>query len=103
MILLVCTTCPSRKVARQLADKIVSERLAACAQVGSKIDSTYLWKGKKAHAQEVPLSFKTTRKRLSQLQRVLTQNHPYEVPELVVIKVQSGLPAYLKWVAQCLA
>jgi len=102
MILLVCTTCPSRKVARQLADRIVSERLAACAQVGPAIESTYLWKGKKARSREIPVSFKTTREKLSKLQRAIAQNHPYEVPEMIAIKVNSGLPAYLKWVAQSL-
>ena len=42
---------------------------------------------------------KTTRERYAALERELRAGHPYELPEIIAVPIERGLPAYLEWVA----
>jgi periplasmic divalent cation tolerance protein len=42
--------------------------------------------------------FKTTEDRLAAFGEKLRSLHPYEVPELICIKIDAGSPDYLRWV-----
>jgi periplasmic divalent cation tolerance protein len=103
MTLLVFTACPSRSVAQKLAQKIVSKKLAACAQISGAIESHYVWKGRLTKAKEFSICFKTTAKNYKRLERALLEDHPYEVPEILALKAPSVLPAYLRWIASNVA
>ena len=48
---------------------------------------------------EVPLLIKTTAARYADLEAAIRAEHPYELPEIVAVPVQRGLPGYLDWVA----
>jgi len=48
----VITTADSRKTLEKIADVLVGEKLAACAQITEKIKSVYKWKGKTEKADE---------------------------------------------------
>ena len=99
--MLIClTTCPDRATAERLAERLVSERLAACVSVLPGMRSTYRWQGTLEQADEVLMMIKTTRARYPALQARLPELHPYELPELVAVEACSGLPAYLDWVAE---
>ena len=50
-------------------------------------------------ASEVPLLIKTTRSRYAALEAEIRRRHPYEVPEIVALPIERGLPEYLTWVA----
>jgi periplasmic divalent cation tolerance protein len=103
MIILAMTSCPDAEVAQRIARALVEERLAACVTQLPGARSTYWWRGAIEEAQEVVCLVKTTRDRLDALRARLVSLHPYEVPELVVLDVTDGLPAYLAWVArECL-
>jgi periplasmic divalent cation tolerance protein len=41
---------------------------------------------------------KTTAEKVDALRERLLQLHAYEVPEFVVLPVESGSPAYLDWI-----
>ena len=42
--------------------------------------------------------------RYEALETTLRQLHPYEVPEIIALPVERGLPDYLRWVSEnCLA
>ena len=42
---------------------------------------------------------KTTRERYAALEQALRAGHPYELPEIIAVPIERGLPAYLDWVA----
>ena len=94
----VTTTLPNEAAAQQVAAKLVEERLAACAQVVGPVSSTYRWKGRIEQAAEWYCNLKTTNTRLSALTRRIRELHPYEVPEIVAIRIQDGDSDYLRWI-----
>jgi periplasmic divalent cation tolerance protein len=94
----VTTTVNSRETAERIADALVRERLAACAQVLGPIRSTYWWQGRVEQADEWYCHLKTTRDRLPELEARLRALHPYDVPELIALPIVAGFPAYLDWI-----
>jgi periplasmic divalent cation tolerance protein len=98
-ILEVRTTVPTRAAARRIADALVAERLAACAQILGPAFSTYRWRGRTERAQEYVILLKTTSTRYAALERRLSALHPYDVPEILAVRVPRGLAAYRRWVA----
>ena len=97
--LLVFSTFPDSERARETARVLVSERLAACANLLPGVTSVYIWQGEQTESEEVLVLFKTRRETYPALETRLKSLHPYEVPEIVAVDLAAGLPAYLAWVA----
>jgi periplasmic divalent cation tolerance protein len=97
--LLVLTNLPDRAAAERLADLVLEKRLAACVNILAPCHSVYRWKGAVQHDEEHPMLIKTTAERYPELEKALRAGHPYELPEIVAVPVERGLPAYLEWVA----
>ena len=97
--LLVLTNVPDRAVAERLADTLVANNLAACVNILAPCRSVYRWKGAVQHDEEHPLLIKTTAERYGALEAALRAGHPYELPEIIAVPIERGLPAYLDWVA----
>ncbi|MCQ4144018.1 MULTISPECIES: divalent-cation tolerance protein CutA [Vogesella] len=98
-VIMVLCNVPDAALAQQIAETLVGEQLAACVNIMAPCRSVYRWQGKLENASEVPLQIKTTAAAYPALQARLLQLHPYEVPEIVVLPLAAGLPAYLTWVA----
>jgi periplasmic divalent cation tolerance protein len=97
---LVLVTAPTRKIARQLAKRALQARLAACANLISGVESHYWWKGRIESSAEVLIIFKTVKKHLPKLEKLVLANHPYDTPEFVVLPLAGGNRRYLDWLAQ---
>ena len=97
--LLVLTNLPDRAIAEQLATMLVDRQLAACVNILAPCRSVYRWKGAVQHDEEHPMLIKTTRERYAALEQALRAAHPYELPEIIAVPIERGLPAYLDWVA----
>ena len=97
--LLVLTNLPERAAAERIADLLVERRLAACVNILAPCRSVYRWKGEVQHDEEHPVLIKTTADRYPALEQALRAAHPYELPEIVAVPVERGLPGYLDWVA----
>ncbi|HVL34684.1 MAG TPA: divalent-cation tolerance protein CutA [Burkholderiales bacterium] len=97
--LLVLTNLPERGAAERIAEKLVRDKLAACVNILAPCRSVYPWKGAVQHDEEHPMLIKTTRERYPALEQALREGHPYELPEIIAVPVERGLPAYLEWVA----
>ena len=98
--LLVFSTFPDPETARRLAQTLVGERLAACANLLPAVESIYRWKGAVENAPEVMAILKTTTESYPRLEARLKELHPYELPEIVAVSPVGGLPGYLRWVEE---
>ncbi len=99
-VLLVLSTFPDRGKAQRIAEEMVLGRYAACANVASAVDSFYWWKDEVETATEVQVYFKTTAARFAAFQEKLRQLHPYDVPEILAFRVETGSKDYLRWVTE---
>ena len=94
------TTWPAGADASAFARALVEERVAACVTVQSAVRSVYRWRGAVEAEPEQLLMIKTTRDRVERLRERMRRSHPAEAPELVVLPVVDGDPAYLAWVVE---
>ena len=97
---LVLTTWPAGSDPAPVAVTLVEERLAACVNLLSPMESVFRWEGRVERAHERQVVMKTTRERVDALLARVKSLHPYDVPELLVLPVAGGGAAYLEWVAQ---
>lgn len=97
--LLVLTNCPDAAVAEDIARAVVGARLAACVNILAPCRSIYRWQGEVETAAEVPLLIKTSAARYAELQAAICERHPYDVPEIIALPMEHGLPSYLSWIA----
>jgi periplasmic divalent cation tolerance protein len=101
--LLACSTFPDIETARSIATQLVTENFAACANLIPAVESIYRWQEKIENANERLVFFKTTASRYPAFQEKLKSLHPYDVPEIICLRIAEGLPEYLRWVsAGCL-
>ncbi len=98
--LLVLTNLPDAARAQALAAALVEARLAACVNILAPCRSVYRWQGKVENASEVPVLIKTSADRYAALEAAIRQQHPYELPEIVAVPIERGLPDYLDWLAR---
>ena len=97
--LLVLTNLPDRASAEKLADALIGQGLAACVNILAPCRSVYRWQGAVQYDEEHPLLIKTTAERYADLEAAIRAVHPYELPEIIAVSIERGLPAYLAWVA----
>ena len=98
--LLVYCTCPDDETTNELAEMLVSKQLAACVNIISGIQSVYAWQGQVQSDDEALLLIKTTTAAYNELEKVIREQHPYELPEIIAVSITTGLPAYLEWINQ---
>jgi len=97
-VVTVLTTAPSSDVAERIGEALVGERLAACANVVGGVRSIFRWQGAIVREAEVLVVIKTTSGAVNDVRRRIVELHPYEVPEVIALDVQSGHEPYLAWV-----
>lgn len=99
-VLIVFSTFPNETSAREAAARLVESGAAACVSILPGLTSVYRWQGKIEEAAEALLMIKTTREAYPRLESALKACHPYELPEILAVAAEAGLPGYLEWVMQ---
>ena len=97
-VLVVYCTAPDQAVASNIAKQLVADRHAACVNILPGVQSIYYWAGQLCSDKEVMLMIKTTRAKYAELEVALLGMHPYELPELIAVPVETGSQKYLSWV-----
>jgi periplasmic divalent cation tolerance protein len=97
---LALTTLPGDFDTAQLAQEIVGSGLAACVTILPGIRSVYTWQGRIQIEQEQQLFIKTTTAQVDPLWDLVSDRHPYDMPEFVIVPIVDGSEEYLKWVDQ---
>lgn len=89
--------------ANEIAKILVTEQLAACVNIVHPIRSIYFWKEQLYDESEGLLLIKTTAHTYPTLEDRVKQLHPYEVPEIIALPIDNGLPVYFRWIDDCLS
>ncbi len=97
--IVVLITVPSKEIGTVIAKALLEQKLAACVNVVSPINSLYTWKGETCSDEEVLLVVKTKAaifedKFVPAVQAV----HPYDVPEIIALPIIMGSKSYLDWI-----
>lgn len=93
------TTTASEEDANRLARGLLEQRLAACVHL-TPIRSLYRWQGAVEDQPEILLQAKTQAACAEAALRFVREHHPYELPELILLPIPTGLPAYLSWIQE---
>jgi len=96
---IVFVTAGSEEIAAKISRTVVSEELAACANIIGGVRSIYRWKGKVEDEREWFIIMKTRAELFERLRDRVVELHPYEVPEIICAAIRDGLPRYLQWIA----
>ena len=98
---LVLITAPTQEVGVQIANELIEQKLAACVNTITHINSLFSWDGKVSAEQEVLLLVKSRASLFEEgLVPVVLEIHPYEVPEIIALPILMGSQKYLDWIAE---
>ncbi|MBA2124285.1 hypothetical protein B9J78_05050 [bacterium Unc6] len=95
---IVLTTVSNLKDAKRLAYICLRSKNTACVSIIPQARSIYRWKKKIEEQKELVLIFKTTLANLNSLQEVIKFSHPYELPEIIAVRVCAS-SEYARWVS----
>ena len=75
---------------------VMEKRICACVNY-TMVKSTYVWNSALQQEEEYLAFFKTTSDHVENLKTEIKNNHPYDVPEIVVIKMSDVSHEYFNW------
>jgi periplasmic divalent cation tolerance protein len=96
--IVVFITAGSAEEAERIANALLGERLVACVNVVSGVDSRYWWRGSLDRAEEALLIAKTRRELWPQVLETVREHHSYEVFEAIALPILESNPDYLNWI-----
>lgn len=99
--IVLCST-PDQDIAKRIATHLVDHKLAGCVNIIPNLTSIYRWQDKLCEETEYLMLIKTKHSCYSELEKAIKNSHPYEIPEIILLNVEQGLPEYLKWLADSL-
>lgn len=95
---IVLCSCPDTDTATVIAGYLVTNKLAACVNVVPNVLSIYTWQGNTEQANEQLLVIKTKTSRYNDIEEAILDLHPYELPEIISVPIDTGLSPYLNWI-----
>jgi len=98
---IILCTCPDKDTAEKIARLLITEKLAACINILPGITSIYLWHEQIESAQEQLLLIKANKTGYQAIETMIKKHHPYELPEIIAVPIENGLPEYLQWIDTC--
>lgn len=93
---IVISTFANEQAAHNISRKLVESKLAACANL-VPVRSIYAWRGRVEEEGECLVFFKTTRSTAKFLKKEIARIHPYDVPEIVELKMTDVSRPYMEW------
>lgn len=96
----VYVTVPTEIEAKAIADAVVADRLAACANIVPGMRSVYHWKGKIEEGIETIVLFKTRATLFQALEARVKELHKYATPCIVAYPIVAGHQPYVDWIME---
>lgn len=100
--IILLSTYPDEQTAIKVAKKMVRSKLAACVSL-TKVRSFYWWEKKIEDSNECMAIFKSVKGNARELREAIAKSHPYKVPEIVELKINSVSKSYLDWMVESIA
>lgn len=97
MLRVLITTVENLEQAERLSNEILKRRLAGCVSM-SPVVSKYWWRGNIERSEEIMLIIKTHQDTVRDLVDFIIKEHPYEVPEVLVLPVEVAGEGYSRWI-----
>lgn len=97
---IIYTTTSKISEARRLSSLLVKNKLAACVQISSAVESHYIWENKACKAKEYVLAVKTRLSLYSAVEKLIRMHHSYKVPQILAVPVLKIDRDYEKWLNQ---
>ena len=97
MFQIVLCNCPDAAVANNIAKRLVNDKLAACVNIVPQISSVYMWQDEVVDEQEIMLLIKSKQTLFNDIEALINQLHPYDVPEVISLDITKGNAPYLQW------
>ena len=85
-----------------LAKKLVETRVAACVNIYKNVKSIYIWEGELKEDTENILIAKSFLSLKEKLKSLVLENHPYDTPEIIFLKIEDIEAKYLYWMKEVL-
>jgi periplasmic divalent cation tolerance protein len=98
---IILCTCPDKETAEKIACLLVEAQLAACVNIVPNITSIYQWQGQLERTEENLLLIKASADAYPALEAMIKKHHPYQLPEIIAVPIERGLPEYLHWIDSC--
>jgi periplasmic divalent cation tolerance protein len=98
-MLIVQTTCASKKEADRIGEALVRARIAACATI-LPCGSIFRWKGKIERQREWLLELKVPRANFARVEQAIKKLHSYGLPQVIAIPVARSSRQYKQWVRE---
>lgn len=98
--MLVLCTCDRQDIAESLAEQMVNKKLAACVSILPVMTSIYQWRGQLHRDQEYQLLIKIPAIQFPAIEKFISEQHPYDEPELIALPIIAGSPGYLSWLKE---
>ncbi len=95
--IIIKTTYPTVSKAKDLANVLLKEKLAACVQL-TQIESLYSWHEKIENEAEILVTIKTKSFNYERIEKLIKKHHEYRVFQIVSIKIDKGYKPYLDWI-----
>ena len=96
--ILVFSSAGSQLEADSIGRSLVEKKLAACVSILPGVTSHYHWEGARRSAYEVMLVIKALRRNFDKVRAEIECLHSFELPEVLMVPVEDGSPAYLQWI-----
>ena len=100
MHIVILVTAKDEAQSQRIAEKLVAEKLVACANIVPGIQSIFRWKGKVDRAKEVLLVLKSRRRHFPVIVKIVKAMHSYDVPEVIALPIIEGNKDYLNWLTE---
>lgn len=104
MHIVILVTAKDEAQANKIAERLVEEKLIACANIVPGVQSIFRWpvgslreEGKADRAQEVLLVLKSRRRHFPAIVKTVRALHSYDVPEVIALPIVEGNKDYLDW------
>ena len=96
--ILVCTSVNDIKVARDIANTLLTKKYSPCINIVSNNESIYVWNNDIETTNEYILFIKSVKSKFKNIEKLILAMHPYEIPEILAIDINHINMKYLKWV-----
>lgn len=98
-MIVIYTTVADEIQARDVVEKLLKEKLIACANFWP-INSSYVWNGEVKNEKEFGIYLKTALSQQESVYHRLLELHPYDMPAIISLDVEYAHPVFAHWVEE---